>query len=247
MVGEAGSVRGLDVGSASPPARAAGKSEGSKRMFASMRRYRLQPGSLAEFLRRVDESFADEIAAQPGFASYQLIDCGGGDLFTLSMFLEPGQAEASRELAQRWTEDNLHDIDHTRFEAIHGESLVSRAASGMLNPGHVGAARKCVSIRYYRLRSGSVAQLLQRVDHLFVDRMRAMEGFEASHLLDCGDDEVLWISVLRDGDAVEEADARVAGFVREELTDFRPERIVAIRGDIAVSRSNAALLEPAHA
>ena len=169
-------------------------------MFASMRRYRLQPESLAEFTRRVDESFADAIAAQAGFVSYQLIDCGGGDLFTLSIFLEPDQAEASRELAQRWTEDNLQDIDHTRFEAIHGESLVSRAASGMLEPGHVGAARKYVGIQYYRLRSGSVGQLLQRVDHNFADRMRAMEGFEAAHLLDCGDDEVLWISVLRDDD-----------------------------------------------
>ena len=216
-------------------------------MFASMRRYRLQPGSLAEFTRRVDESFADQIAAQPGFVSYQLIDCGGGDLFTLSIFLEPGQAEASRELAQRWTDDNLQDIEHTRFDAIHGESLVSRAAPGMLDPSHVGAARKCVSIRYYRLRSGSVQQLLQRVDHAFADRMRAMQGFEASHLLDCGDAEVLWISVLRNGDAVEEADERVAQFVREELTDFRPERVVSIRGDTAVSRANAELLEPAHA
>jgi hypothetical protein len=216
-------------------------------MFASMRRYRLQPGLLAEFTRRVDESFADEIAAQPGFVSYVLIDCGGGDVFTLSMLLEPGQAEASRELAQRWTEANLQDIEHTRFEAIHGESVVSRAAPGMLDPGHVGAARKCVSIRYYRLRSGSVSQLLQRVDHVFADRMREMEGFEASHLLDCGDDEVLWVSLLRDDDAMEEADARAARFVREELADLRLERVVAIRGDVAVSRANLGLLAPAHA
>src|SRR3954463_4488388 len=186
-------------------------------MFASMRRYRLQAESTAEFMRRVDESFADEIAAQPGFVSYQLIDCGVGDLFTLSIFLEPGQAEASRELAQRWTEDNLQDIEHTRFDAIHGESLVSRAAPGMLDPVHVGAARKSVSIQYHRLRSGSVGQLLQRVDEAFADRMRAMPGFEASHLLDCGDDEVLWISVLRDGEAVDEAGARTAEFVRDEL------------------------------
>src|ERR1700754_2254874 len=89
-----------------------GKTEGSKRMFASMRRYRLQPGLVAEFTRRVDESFADQIAAQPGFVSYELIDCGGGDLFTLSLFLEPGQAEASRELARHWTEGRLQDIQH---------------------------------------------------------------------------------------------------------------------------------------
>jgi hypothetical protein len=216
-------------------------------MFASMRRYRLQPESLAEFTRRVDESFADEIAAQPGFVSYELIDCGGGDLFTLSIFLEPGQAEASRELARRWTEDSLQDIEHTRYDAIHGESVVSRAAPGMLEPVHVGDARKCVSIRYYRLRSGSVGRLLHQVDQDFADRMRAMEGFEAAHLLDCGDGEVLWISVLHDGDALAEADERVARFMREELADFRPQQVVAIRGDVAVSRAHAGLLEPTHA
>ena len=183
-------------------------------MFASMRRYRLQPGSSAEFMRRVDESFADEIAAQRGLVSYQLIDCGGGDLFTLSIFLEPGQAEASRQLAQRWTQDNLRDIEHTRFDAIHGESLVSRAAPGMLDPGHVGAERKRVSIRYYRLRSGSVGELLQRVDEVFADRLRATDGFEASHLLDCGDDELLWVSVLRDGEAIDDADVRAAQFMQ---------------------------------
>src|SRR4051794_20446531 len=143
-------------------ATATGNGEGSERMFASMRRYRLQPGSLAEFMRRVDESFADQIAAQPGFVSYELIDCGGGDLFTLSIFLEAGQAEASRELARRWTEDNLQDIEHTRFEAVHGASVVGRAAQSMLDPGHVEDARKCVSIRLYRLHGRSVAELLQR-------------------------------------------------------------------------------------
>ena len=46
---------------------------------------------------------------------------------------------------------------------------------------------------------------------------------------------------------VEEADERVIRFVRDELTDFRPERVVAVRGELAVSRANADVLEPAHA
>src|SRR4051795_10019540 len=100
-------------------------------MFASMRRYRLQPDASGEFMRRVDESFADQIAAQPGFASYELIDCGDGDLFSLSIFLTADQAEASRELARGWTEGQLQALEHTRFDAIHGESVVSRAAPGM--------------------------------------------------------------------------------------------------------------------
>jgi heme-degrading monooxygenase HmoA len=216
-------------------------------MFASMRRYRLAPELQAEFMRRVDESFADQIAEQPGFMSYELIDCGGGDLFTLSLFLEPGQAEASRDLARRWTEEQLQDIEHTRFDAVHGESLVGRAAPGMLHPGHVGDARKAVSIRLYRLRSGSVPELLQRVDQAFADLLQTMEGFEAFHLLDCGDDEVLWVSFLRDAEAVGESDARAVKFMRDELADFRLERIASLPGEIVVSRANTALLEPAHA
>ncbi len=141
-------------------------------MFASMRRYRLEAEQSDEFVRRVDETFADRIAAQPGFVSYVLIDCGEGDLFTLSLFAESGQAQASRELAQRWTSDELQDIEFTRFDAIHGESAVSRAAPGMLDPVHHGGTRKSVSIRLYHLRSGSVSQLLHTVDQGFADRLR---------------------------------------------------------------------------
>jgi hypothetical protein len=213
-------------------------------MFASMRRYRLRSESTAEFTRRVDESFADQIAAQPGFASYELIDCGDGDLFTLSIFLEPGQAEASRDLARAWTDEHLTDIEHTRFDAVHGESVISR---GMLEPIHVDSARKCVSIRLYRLDNKTVPELLQRVDELFAERMRSLDGFEASHLLDCGDDEVLWITYLRDDDAVAASDESALAFMRSELGDFRPSLAVAIRGDVAVSRANAGRVEPAAA
>ena len=216
-------------------------------MFASMRRYRLQAEQADEFMRRVDETFADRIAAQPGFVSYLLIDCGEGDLFTLSLFAEPSQAEASRELAQRWTEEQLPDIDHTRFEAIHGESAVSRAAPGMLDPVHHGAPRKCVSIRLYRLRSGTVSQLLQTVDRGFADQLRQMEGFEASHVLDCENGEVLFVTVLRDGQTADVSEERAIEFVRDELTEYRLEREIAIRGEIAVSRASSGLLEPAHA
>jgi hypothetical protein len=211
-------------------------------MFASMRRYRLQPDLQGEFMRRVDESFADQIAAQAGFVSYELIDCGDGDLFTLSFFLEAGQAERSRDLARRWTEEQLQDIEHVRYDAVHGESVVGRATPGMLEPIHIGDAHKSVSIRLYRLRSGTVPDLLQRVDQVFDGG--GLDGFEASHLLNCGNDELLWISSVRDREA---ADAREGQFVRSELADFRLERVVSIPGEVAVSRANAGLLEPARA
>jgi hypothetical protein len=216
-------------------------------MFASMRRYRLERGSMAELARRIDEDFAERLAAQPGFVSYVFIDCGMGEFMTMSIFVTLEQAEASRVLARRWAEENREDLEFPRLEAAHGEIVVGRAAEGMLEESHVGAARKSVAIRRYRLREGSVVELMRKVDAVFADRFQAMEGFEAWHVFDCGGDEILWITFVRDHAAAEESDERTLWFISEELRDFRLERRVALRGELIVSRARTELLEPARA
>src|SRR5437016_381815 len=128
-------------------------------MFASIRRYRLTRGSTRELTRRVDDGFAEEICLQPGFISYELIDCGGGEIMTISMFGEARQAEFSRELAQRWTEENLTDLEFTRIEALHGEVMVSRANGEMLETAHTTADGKFASMRSYTMRSGWIAEI----------------------------------------------------------------------------------------
>ena len=215
-------------------------------MVASIRRYRLQRGSMEELTRRVDESFAEDIGRQPGFVAYEFMDCGDGEIMTLSVFRDADQAEASRELALRWTEENLQDLEFGRLEALRGEILVSRAARDMLEPGHAGAARKFASVRRYRLRIGSIGELMHIVDEVFADEIEAMDGFEAYHALDCGS-EIVSISLLRDQAAAEESDERALELVRRELGDFDIERTDVIGGEVVVSRAMATLLEPAHA
>ena len=107
------------------------------------------------------------------------MDCGDGEIVTLSVFRDADQAEASREFAQRWTAENLHGLEFRRLEALRGEILVSRAARDMLEPGHSGSARKFASARRYRLRSGSIGELMHIVDEVFADEIGAMDGFEA--------------------------------------------------------------------
>jgi hypothetical protein len=216
-------------------------------MFASIRHYRLIRGSMDDLTRRVDEGFAEEIAAQPGFASYEFIDCGDGEVMTISVFSGSDEAEASRELAQRWTAEHLRDLEFTRIEALHGEVVVSRAAEDMLAPDHVGADGKFASVRRYRQGSGSVADLMHTVDELFADRMEEMDGFAAYHALDCGAGEVLAISLFRDQLGAEESDDQALAFVREHLKEFDIERTEVLGGTVAVSRAMARLLEPAHA
>ena len=216
-------------------------------MFASIRRYRLRHGPMEELARRVDDGFAEEIGAQPGFVSYEFIDCGEGEIITLSVFQDAQQAEASRRLAHRWTEQSLRDFEFSRIEALRGEIHVSRAARNMLEPSHAGAKQKFASVRRYRLRSGSVPELMHIVDDVFAERIQHMDGFEAYHALDCGSGEIVSISLFRDQATAEESDERALQFVRDSLGAFDIERTEVIGGPVAVSRALADLLEPAHA
>jgi len=127
-----------------------------------------------------------------------------------------------------------------------GEILVSRAASDMLEPGHAGTGDKFASLRRYRLRTGSVAELMHVVDDVFAERIQRMEGFEAYHALDCGRSEIVSISLFSDQATAEESDERALEFIRDELGDLDIERSEVIGGRVTVSRALADLLEPAH-
>jgi hypothetical protein len=216
-------------------------------MFASIRRYRMRTGSMDELARRVDEGFAEEICVQPGFVSYEFVDCGDGEVMTISIFREADGAAGSRELAQRWTNENLQNLEFTRIGGLGGEILVSRANQDILEPGHVGAARKFASARQYALRDGSVRALMHTVDEIFADRIERLDGFEAYHALDCGRGQIMSISLFRDQASAEASDDLALQFVGEELGEFDIERTEVIGGEVIVSRAMAELLEPAHA
>jgi hypothetical protein len=215
-------------------------------MFASIRHYRLSRGSMEELVRRVDQSFAERICTQPGFVSYELTDCGDGEIVTISLFERPEQAEASRELAQRWTEEQLGDLEFNRIEALRGEVRVSRAVDEMLRPSHAGTSDRFASIRRYALRSGEVGELMHIVDEVFADEIVQTQGFEAYHALDCGRGEIVSVSLFRDQAGAERSDDQALEFVRDRLKAFDIERTDVIGGQVRVSRALAGLLEPAH-
>jgi hypothetical protein len=216
-------------------------------MFANIRRYQLHGGALDELTRRVDEGFAEEISVQPGFVSYEFIDCGSGEVMTISVFAAAEAAEASREHARRWSDENLQDFKFTRSEPLRGEVLVSRAAEKILAPGHARARRRFASIRRYALRRGAIEELMHVVDDVFADRIEALDGFGAYHALDCGGGEIVSISVLRDQGTAEESDELALAFVRDQLESFDIAPTEVIGGEVVVSRAMAAVLEPAHA
>jgi hypothetical protein len=204
--------------------------------------------STDELVRLVEGEFADRIAAQPGFVSYVFLDCGGGDAMTISVFGEPGQAAASRELARHWTEERLGEIELTTTEALHGAIPVSRVAGEMLVPRPSGSPPRFARVRRYRIAKGDIGELVWRlVDTNLAERMAELDGFVA-YLVFSGAGELVTVSVFRDRATATASDELALQFVRDELVDLEINRTDMVGGgEIAVSRITEALLEPVHA
>ena len=96
--------------------------------FAAVRRYRLARGSVEELVKSAEE-FALRLETLPEFYSYQVMDCGDGDVIAVSRFRERTAAEQSDELAARFARDELAGFDLKRNEWLGGGViLVSREA-----------------------------------------------------------------------------------------------------------------------
>ena len=218
-------------------------------MFASVRCYVAHMTTTDELARRVDEGFAEELARQPGFLAYQFLECGGGEVITTSLFREAEQAQASRELAQRWTDEQLQDFEFTITEALHGEVLIRRSVPELQQPCHAGepTGRFC-KLRRYRMQASAVADVMKLADERFADEIQGLDGFLAFFAVDCGGGETLSLSVFRDQATADRADEATWRFGREDLGRFDIRRNEAIGGGaVLVSRAAADLLQPAHA
>ena len=105
-------------------------------MFATIRRYRLNAGSMDALLHEVDLGFAEMIQEQEGFVAYEVLDHGDGHITTISTFADRDTAEASTDAAAAWIRENLADYDMERLDVSTGELAVSRAREALLFPAH---------------------------------------------------------------------------------------------------------------
>jgi hypothetical protein len=104
-------------------------------MFSSVRRYRLKSGSFDDLLHLVDTDFAETVQEMEGFVEYQVLECGNGELITITTFTDRDTAAASTEIAADWVRDTLaRKFDLERLEAFVGEIAISRAADAVLEP-----------------------------------------------------------------------------------------------------------------
>jgi heme-degrading monooxygenase HmoA len=211
-------------------------------MFASMRCYYVHKVAAEELIRRVDADFAAQVAAQPGFVSYEFLDCGGGEVMSVSVFETATQAAASRSLARHWTDTELQDLELTVTENLHGPIVITAHAP---DAHHVGGDHPHASIRRYRLGRRHAAVLTPAIEKAFPDRIAALDGFLSYRVLDCGDAGMLSLSLFRDAATAAASDELARHIIRDEFTGLAIERTDAVAGGVVmVSRSAQQLRQP---
>jgi hypothetical protein len=80
--------------------------------------------------------FADQISGLEGFEAYHALDCGHGEILSISLFRDQSAAEESDEQALQFVGKHLGAFDIERTEVLGGQVRVSRAQSELLVPAH---------------------------------------------------------------------------------------------------------------
>ena len=105
-------------------------------MYASIRRYRIEAGSIDDAMHLVDIELADRLSEEPGFVDYQVMDTGGGTIASVTIFDAEDQCLRSNDLAAEFVRDHLAAFEIERFDQFGGEVMVSRAAERVLPVHH---------------------------------------------------------------------------------------------------------------
>ena len=102
------------------------------------------------------------------------------------------------------------------------------------------------TVRQYRFGAGSVHDLMRRVDTEFADRLRALPGFVAYQVIDCGEHRLASVTTFRDEDSAWRSNELAAEFVKARLAEFRVERTDAQGGEVMVGRAEQDVLVVTH-
>jgi hypothetical protein len=101
-------------------------------------------------------------------------------------------------------------------------------------------------MRTYRVKQGSVDDLMHRIDRDFAESLSQEPGFIAYQAMDMGSGRISTLSMFGTREQADASNELAAQWVAEELSDFEIERMGVMGGEVMVSRAKADMLEPAH-
>ena len=98
-------------------------------MHAAIRQYQVDPGSVDEITRGVNEGLVPILKDVSGFRAYYALDAGGGRIASVSVFEDRAGAEESSRKAADWIRENMASLIPNPPDVLQGEVVVSEAPS----------------------------------------------------------------------------------------------------------------------
>ena len=100
-------------------------------MHTAIRQYQVDPGSVDEIIRGVNEDLLPLIKDVSGFQAYYALDAGGGRIASVSVFEDRAGAEESSRVAADWVRQNMASLFPNPPEVLEGEVVAHDAASAV--------------------------------------------------------------------------------------------------------------------
>jgi hypothetical protein len=100
-------------------------------------------------------------------------------------------------------------------------------------------------VRRYRMATGTMDDLMHKVDTQFADRLQEQLGIIHYQAIGTGGGTIMTVTVFEDEEQCRRSETVAAG-VREALAKFQVEEIDAFTGEVMVSRASERVLEPVH-
>ena len=100
-------------------------------MHTAIRQYQVDPGSVEEITRGVNEGLLPLIKDVSGFQAYYALDAGGGRIASVSVFEDRAGAEESSRVAADWIRQNMASLFPNPPEVLEGEVVAHDAASAV--------------------------------------------------------------------------------------------------------------------
>ncbi len=103
-------------------------------MYAMIRRYEgvTDADEAAKLVRR---NFVPLISKVPGLVAYYVIDAGGGEFVSVSIFKDKLKAEESNRRAAGWVKDNISALLPNPPQVIAGEVVATKRGALLTSTG----------------------------------------------------------------------------------------------------------------
>jgi heme-degrading monooxygenase HmoA len=95
-------------------------------MFATIRRYQGQKGTIHDVAQKVQAELVPMLASQPGFVSYTAVHAGNDVAVSMSVFRDRASAEAANAVATEWVKAHIGPLVGAP-EITHGDVVATHA------------------------------------------------------------------------------------------------------------------------